>query len=139
MKLGLFHITIGMLRLPNNEGIHEAIQLVESLKETLEDMDSVDLNIKGLDTFGQRVLFAKVEANPEDKFWMFISEIKNRIAETSSNVVVTNKFEFTPHMTLIKVRTWDFNKCQSFKDCSFSGQQTHFEVEELQIPPLRSV
>ena len=104
MKQGLFHITVAMLRLPNYEGIHEAMTLVESLSPVLTEVaKTVKFHLKGLDTFGQRVLYANVIPEPEEEFWMFLSEIKNRIAETSSNVTVTNKFEFTPHMTLLKV------------------------------------
>lgn len=105
MKLGLFHITIGMLRLPNQEGIREAIDLVENAKPLLQKVAmELRLRIKGLGTFGQRVLYAKVLPEPtEEPFWLFISDLERMIANTSSNVIVTNKFEFTPHLTLVKV------------------------------------
>jgi 2'-5' RNA ligase len=106
MKLGLLHITIGMLRLSSDEGIAEAMALVEDLQETLSDFlrqHDVRLRLEGLDTFGQRVLFAKVVPETDTAFWEFIAIIKNRIALTSANVMVTNKFEFTPHLTIVKV------------------------------------
>eukprot|EP00094_Tigriopus_californicus_P013733 TCALIF_13289-PA protein Name:"Similar to Leng9 Leukocyte receptor cluster member 9 (Mus musculus)" AED:0.00 eAED:0.00 QI:80/1/1/1/0.5/0.33/3/63/366 len=105
MKSGLFHMTIGMLKLSSDAGIQEAITLVEEMTPILEDFKKQDLKLRisGLDTFGQRVLFGKVHPEPEDAFWELISIIQNKISETSPNVEVTNKFEFTPHLTVMKV------------------------------------
>lgn len=105
MKTGLFHMTIGMLKLSSDQGIQEAITLVEEMAPILEEFKKRDLRLRisGLDTFGQRVLFGKVHPEPEDAFWELISIIQNKISETSPNVEVTNKFEFTPHLTVMKV------------------------------------
>lgn len=98
-------MTIGMLKLSSDQGIQEAITLVEEMAPILEEFKKRDLRLRisGLDTFGQRVLFGKVHPEPEDAFWELISIIQNKISETSPNVEVTNKFEFTPHLTVMKV------------------------------------
>eukprot|EP00095_Tigriopus_kingsejongensis_P002159 maker-scaffold248_size238799-snap-gene-1.24 protein:Tk02159 transcript:maker-scaffold248_size238799-snap-gene-1.24-mRNA-1 annotation:"hypothetical protein SPRG_11048" len=105
MKTNLLHLTIGMLRLSNEEGIKEAIEVVEEMTSTLAEYKAMGLKLKiaGLDTFGQRVLYGKVQPEPEEAFWTLISTIQNKISQTSPNVVVTNKFEFTPHLTVMKV------------------------------------
>ena len=104
MKPSLYHVTLGMLRL-SEAGAQEAIQLVSDLQPTLDEIAAagVRLRIAGLDTFGQRVLYAKVQPEPDSKFWEFVSTVQNKISESSSEISVTNKFEFTPHMTLVKV------------------------------------
>ena len=80
--------------------------MVESLQDVLDETckdGGVKLKISGLNTFGQRVLFAKVKPEPESKFWEFISTVQNKISESSDEIKVTDKFEFEPHMTLVKV------------------------------------
>jgi len=104
MPQGLLHITLGMLRLTNEDAIREAILLLDDLEPILQLYGrdfGLKLRIRGLDTFGQRVLYAKVEEN--EQFWRFVGEIRHRVACTSSNIVVTNKFEFEPHLTVCKV------------------------------------
>ena len=61
------------------------------------------LKISGLDTFGQRVLFAKVVPENDDIFWQFVSLVQDKLAKSTSAISMTNKFELTPHMTLVKV------------------------------------
>ena len=107
MKSGLFHVTLGMLRLANDEGIREAMEVMEDLGEILREYRAKHpdfrLKIEGMETFGQRVLYGVVKPEPKDVFWEFISVVANRIATTSPNIVVTNKFEFTPHLTVLKI------------------------------------
>jgi len=107
MPQGLLHITLGMLRLTGDEGVHEAVGVLDDLKSVLQwygGQEGLKLRIRGLDTFGQRVLFGRVEPEPSNElFWELISEIRNRVAETGSEVIVTNKFEFEPHLTVCKV------------------------------------
>ncbi len=110
MSRGLLHVTLGMLRLSGQQGEDEAKEMLEDLQSTLDEFGSgekrVSLRIQGLDTFGQRVLYAKVHPEPEEShFWEFVSAVKNRVSLTSDAVSVTNKFEFTPHLTVCKVRT----------------------------------
>ncbi len=61
------------------------------------------LKISGLDTFGQRVLFAKVIPESDDLFWQFVGLVLDKLAKSSSAIGMTNKFDLTPHMTLVKV------------------------------------
>ena len=64
MKTGLFHLTIGMLRLEGPEGLVAARSMMESLRPIVEEMfrdqDSAALEIEGLGNFGQRVVYANV-------------------------------------------------------------------------------
>ena len=59
-----------------------------------------------LDTFGQRVLFAMVRPVVEsgDRFVQFLEAVRARLARASEAVKVSDKFDFTPHLTLCKVR-----------------------------------
>lgn len=103
MKPGLFHVTLGMMRLRGQAGVDEAKELLRRLQPALEEARGARLRVAGLETFGQRVLYAKVEPEPSDAFWALVAEFKNLLAETSDNVSVTDKFDLTPHMTLVKV------------------------------------
>ncbi len=106
MSRGLLHVTLGMLRLSGERGENEAREMMEDLRPILNEFSRrrLVLRIRGLDTFGQRVLYAKVNSEPQESdFWEFVSAVKNRVALTSDAVSVTNKFEFTPHLTICKV------------------------------------
>ena len=61
------------------------------------------LRISGLDTFGQRVLFAKVVPESDEIFWQFVGIVLDKLAKSSPAIGMTNKFELTPHLTLVKV------------------------------------
>jgi hypothetical protein len=61
------------------------------------------LKISGLDTFGQRVLFAKVIPESDDLFWQFVGLVLDKLAKSSPAIGLTNKFDLTPHLTLVKV------------------------------------
>lgn len=72
MGLGLFHVTLGMLRLDGVEGSNEAVASLEAIRPRLKELSqNLRLKVQGLDTFGQRVLYAKVVPEPEDIFWEF--------------------------------------------------------------------
>lgn len=72
MGLGLFHVTLGMLRLDGHEGAKEAVEMLEQLKPQLQELcQDLSFKVSGLDTFGQRVLYAKVLPEPEESFWHF--------------------------------------------------------------------
>ena len=64
MKPGLFHLTIGMLRLEGPEGSVAARAMMERLRPVVEEMfldqESAKLEIEGLANFGQRVVYANV-------------------------------------------------------------------------------
>lgn len=73
MGLGLFHITICMLRLDGDGGSDEMIQVFKDAQPQLQELSqNLKLRIKGLSTFGQRVLFAKVLPDPDEVFWQFV-------------------------------------------------------------------
>ena len=104
MKTGLFHVTLSMLRVTNGqEGQEEAVAIMKDLKEEVSRfLNHVRLNIHGLDTFGQRVLFARVQPDPESSFRQLVSAIQSRLS-SAKFVLSNNKFELVPHMTLVKV------------------------------------
>ena len=71
MNPGLFHITLSMVRINGSKGVDEAKTLMDEIKEEFERIvktQSCKLVLNGLDTFGQRVLFAKKKAS-EDMEW----------------------------------------------------------------------
>ena len=69
MGIGLFHVTLYMLRL-EPEGSFELIRALEEIKPKLSELcQDLKLKISGLDTFGQRVLYGKVHPEPEANFW----------------------------------------------------------------------
>ena len=73
MGLGLFHVTICMLRLDGEEGSKEMIQVFKEAQPQLQELSrNLKLRVKGLSTFGQRVLYAKVLPEPDENFWQFV-------------------------------------------------------------------
>ena len=64
MRPGLFHLTIGMLRLEGPEGLVAARAMMERLRPVVEEkflnQESAKLEIDGLGNFGQRVVYANV-------------------------------------------------------------------------------
>ena len=62
------------------------------------------LRVEGLGTFGQRVLFARVRPESADRFVALLEAVRARLAAASAAVEVSDKFDFTPHLTLCKVR-----------------------------------
>ena len=62
-----------------------------------------------MDTFGQRVLFAMVRpVESGDRFVQFLEAVRARLARASEAVKVSDKFDFTPHLTLCKVSEESF-------------------------------
>ena len=105
MKPGLFHITLSMIRVNGEKGIEEAKELMDQLKDEFDRIIKTQpckLILDGLDTFGQRVLFAKVIPDPVDIYDTMYSVIQSKL-ESCSNVSTTNKFQSIPHMTLLKI------------------------------------
>ena len=105
MKPGLFHITLSMVRINGDKGLDEAKELMDVLKDEFERIikaQSCKLRLNGLDTFGQRVLFAKVIPEPVDIYDNMYSVIQNKL-ESCTHVSTTNKFQSVAHMTLLKV------------------------------------
>ena len=63
-KPGLFHLTIGELRVQGPDGLVEVMEMMEGLRPVVEEMfsdqDSAALEIDGIGNFEQRVVYAKV-------------------------------------------------------------------------------
>ena len=83
MKPGLFHITLSMLRIEDGpDGVFEAKRLMKNIKNDVEHilqtLDDREMNMKvaGLDTFGQRVLYARVAPSEDSAFWQIVSVIR---------------------------------------------------------------
>ena len=77
MGLGLFHVTLGMLRLEGHEGQEELVQALHENQSELQKMaQDLELKVSGLNTFGQRVLYAQVLPQPEELFWQFVRYIE---------------------------------------------------------------
>ena len=70
MPRGLLHVTLGMLRLSGQQGEEEAARMLDELRPVLNEFGrrrALKLNIRGLDTFGQRVLYGAVQPEPKYK------------------------------------------------------------------------
>ena len=77
MGLGLFHVTLGMLRLEGHEGQEELVQALHENQSELQKLaQDLELKVSGLNTFGQRVLYAQVLPQPEELFWQFVRYIE---------------------------------------------------------------
>ena len=62
-----------MLRLDGQEGSDEMIQVFKEAQPQLQELSrNLKLRIKGLSTFGQRVLYAKAITDPDEAFWQFV-------------------------------------------------------------------
>ena len=73
MGVGLFHVTLNMLRLDGAEGSRELIEALNDVEPQLKELSqNLKLRISGLETFGQRVLYAKVLPEPEEQFWQIV-------------------------------------------------------------------
>ena len=104
MKSDLLHITLSMLRIEDDEGVNETVQALKDIERELNELvQTVSFKVSQLDTFGQRVLFAKVYPDPNNVFMQILSLINRKISQCSRRVQANNKFEFVPHMTLVKV------------------------------------
>ena len=92
MKPGLFHLTIGMLRLEGPEGLVAARAMMERLRPVVEEkflnQESAKLEIDGLGNFGQRVVYANVSHH-----YLFC-HLKSHQHVTFSPVKVLPKSEF---------------------------------------------
>ena len=105
MKPGLFHITLSMVRINGDAGIKEAKNLMNELENEFQRLlndKTCHLILGDLDTFGQRVLYAKVKPNPIDIYANMHSVIQTKL-EMATCISSTNKFESKPHMTILKV------------------------------------
>ena len=106
MKEGLFHITLGMFRIDDIQGIQAAVDMVEELKEEASKLINGrdnSLDIRNLNQFGHRVLYAEVLPADPQLFQDLVQLIANKFTSIKDKVKSTNDFEFIPHLTLLKV------------------------------------
>ena len=107
MKRGLFHITIAMLRIRGEEGLDQARQMMQRLKveldSLLEDRSRTLLTVRGLNNFGQRVVYGEVEAAEPGLLSSLVTRVKRVVTEAGPGVSLNDKFGFVPHVTLAKV------------------------------------
>ena len=106
MKEDLFHMTLGMFRLMDIQGIQLAVDMVESIKEEAEKILKAGdntLEVKHLNNFGHRVLYAEIHPKDPVLFKNFIEFIKTKFESLGEKVQSTNSFDFIPHITLAKV------------------------------------
>ena len=83
MKRGLFHMTIAMIRLEGQEGVDNAVQMMKNLHEQLADIVSDKsksvLTIRGLNNFGQRVVYSEVQPVDGSVMSNVVSLVKNSV------------------------------------------------------------
>lgn len=101
IKDGSLHITVALMKLDLEE-IPSALDVYRWMCNFLEENGGdalMEANIKGLDTFGRRVLFGKVETNKS-----FHEFAENALEKLRCNGVrlVSGDRPFTPHLTLWK-------------------------------------
>ena len=94
MKSDLLHITLSMLRIEDDEGVNETVQALKDIERELNELvQTVSFKVSQLDTFGQRVLFAKVYPDPNNVFMQILRLINGKISQCSRKVQANNKFE----------------------------------------------
>ena len=83
-----------MLRLDGQEGSDEMIQVFKEAQPQLQELSrNLKLRIKGLSTFGQRVLYAKAITDPDEAFWQFVRYVlHSSTKEVPSLKVSLNSF-----------------------------------------------
>ena len=100
MKRGLFHITIAMLRIWGEEGLEKAKQMMQrleaELRTLLEDRSRTVLTVRGLNSFGQRVVYGEVEDEEPD----ILASLVFRV-EVGPGISLNDKL--VSHVTLAKV------------------------------------
>lgn len=107
MKRGLFHVTLAMIRIQGQEGIDQAREMMgrleAELRVLLEDKSRTVLTVRGLNNFGQRVVYGEVEAGDPELLASLVTRVKRAVAEAGPGVSLNDKFGFIPHVTLAKV------------------------------------
>jgi len=101
VNLQTSHITLNVLRLPDDTAIETAKGIVESSSELLNQIttEPFNINIVNLNNFNKRVIFADVTKN--DQFET-LKKIKDSFSQ-SLNEFITDKREYNPHVTLFKI------------------------------------
>ena len=78
-----------MLRLDGQEGSDEMIQVFKEAQPQLQELSrNLKLRIKGLSTFGQRVLYAKAITEPHEVFWQFVRYVCLLLVSSDLKIVL---------------------------------------------------
>lgn len=111
MPQELLHITFVMVKCNDQAAIEKIALLLKQLRTKLsgvvhsvkdEDKNSSQntIAVKGLSTFGARVLYTKLQV--PNSFYKTVDILHEEI-RSMKDAEITNNFEFVPHMTLLKV------------------------------------
>ncbi|XP_013790887.1 uncharacterized protein LOC106474741 [Limulus polyphemus] len=101
MNRETFHLTLSMLHLESVAEINQASRAIHLIKDELCDFINphIELQLRGLDNFEQRVVYVCVENQPS--FITFVEKVQQLLER--EGVTLANNFSFVPHVTLLKV------------------------------------
>jgi len=99
---GALHLTLCTVGLDRIEQVANANQCLKLAEPELANMLPKDLKLtfKGIDTFFNRVIFAKVQNCPQE-FLDFVDHI--RMCLTASGIDIRDGHDFVPHVTVMKI------------------------------------
>jgi len=99
IPLAALHLTLCTVGLDTAEQLADCILALKRLQPELKEaLPTSKLNINGVDTFYNRVLYAKVEAKKD--FYDFHSLLKTQLSQ--NGVQVRDGYQFVPHITIMK-------------------------------------
>jgi len=117
----ILHVTLCTLRLTCAEHIASVCHILHSLQTKLGNTDKqlVNIAVEGIDTFLNRVVYAKIHPNES------LTEIIKQITTMLHDHVPTAKScsDFTPHMTMVKL----------YRDARKGPTATCFEKEDYDM------
>jgi 2'-5' RNA ligase len=153
MKPGLFHITLAMLRLDGIVGIQAAVDAVESFPTAVwpslldggkeNAARSPIMDIRRLNNFGHRVVYAEVQPRDPSLFESLVRELRQRLEAAggggeNGTIKFTNSFDFVPHLTLAKVsRPMTRMRRSKFIDEAYYAAHTATEFGQQVIDNLQ--
>ena len=96
------HVTLACLGLDTQEQVDRASQVLRDIKPELEPWNPSDINLKfnGADHFYHSCIYAKVES--DYRFLDLVQHLRTCIRK--AGVEIRDVFEFTPHMTVMKMK-----------------------------------
>ncbi|KAK7071939.1 Solute carrier 7 member 3, partial [Halocaridina rubra] len=104
MPTELMHVTLAMIRINSPDAMVALTDLLQEIQPKIQALlaqpQQKHIIVKGLSTFGARVLYAKLQI-PE-AFNALVQMLQESLANID-DLLITNHFDFVPHMTLIKI------------------------------------
>lgn len=137
MPSELLHVTLAMVRIETPEVLRDAIQALQNLRLKIMEIlgpptdnecevSKRIIKAQGLSTFGARVLYSKLQV--PSSFTATVNALHQSLQHIDG-IIITNHFDFVPHMTLLKVnrptaterRTKYINSSlySDYEDCEF--------------------